>query len=279
MENGSVLNGTGGGGEEGEAAGIDDVEDEIYAAYSSDEDKVEVSDVSDMMQRLTVRPKIDDLIIGVVVEFYTDEPVEFHSTLQEQMITCSHQSSARRENRPLGIKINFLSDKPAPIPIVGIVAVTLNIYDKGSGRFEYGLLAESYDLSDEEAPRKDVSGWMNDKNANNKRCRWDADDDDNDGKSEASDTRYASKKPRGDSSAVKTDARASTGLRVALLTWMNSLNKRMVRAEFDVNAETCGDNNSECCLTELFLGLKIHEEPLAEALEECVTSLYDLLGL
>lgn len=220
----------------------------------------EIEAMAQIVQKLTLRPSIEDLVIGVFIEFHTEDPLTFHSTMNEQMITADLFTSVRGKNRALGICITMTKDNPVIVPIAGVVQIYLRLYDKGSGSFEYGILAESYDFSNDGDEPRDISCWLEKINENNKRVRWDTPVDAD------PQTDYPSKKQRCNSDG-QTD----------LKNWKNRLRRDKLCLEMDV--EPGSKEKDECTLKEIYVSLHIHETPLYTKLQECIHQFYDALSL
>ncbi len=223
--------------------------------------EVDPDDLVEHMQRLNVRYKLSDVVLGIVVEFYTvdsNEQYQFHGTTEEQSVLPSMFARVRQEQRPFRIRFEPSTDKTWQIPAVGAIVVWIRIYSPNKEIIvEHVLLIESYNFKD--GTQSDFCQKLCEQlgaaSSNNKRIRVEE---------QVRSSSRPQKKARGISEVGQPGTPP---------TWRNCQNTELL--ELEVNCETDANDNdtSWAIVRNATLALNIHKGALCHTLSESVDQL------
>ncbi|KKL26118.1 hypothetical protein LCGC14_2398500 [marine sediment metagenome] len=193
-------------------------------------------------------PSLEDLFIGIDIQFYRNNPLKFKLQINETQITPSNLKKVLLEEKHLRIKLDFPEEKDHTIPSCGVIVLYITLFDRNYS-FAYGALAESYDISNNEnSERKDRSECMMILNQNNKRMHW-----------ETSDTTIPNKK-------IKTETLPNQ--------WISSLHTDKLELDFIIYPKKADSKVNS--LREIFVTLKIDKQPLYATLSDCIKQMNEI---
>jgi len=254
-----------GGGEEG--------------GEEEEEGEEELDLLQSFQKKLTIIPELEDIIIGLSIQFWKKDDnnnIKFDCDIDERHITSNIIKLVLQENRPVKINISMTQSKDRKILKSGIIIVYLFLYLDVSRTISCGILAESYNFSNLELPRKNMDEIMSEINSSKKRVYWSihTDDDNNNSnkiiKMEKESLRITKTNEK-DSIMHNDNNNNNNG---SSIKWGNTIARDNISLEISYKSWIVTKSDDTCCIENIYIELHLENESFSKFLKTCIENDY-----
>ena len=271
------------------------MENQIFSEEKEKEEEEEL--LENFQKKISIIPELEDIVIGVSVQFWKedDDNIKFNCDVTEQQIVSNKIKQVIKENRAVGINIDMSHATDRKILKSGIVVVYISLYLDQSRTITCGIIAESYDFSNLELPRKNMDQTMSEfLDSNNKRVYWIIHDNDNNNDNnkiaktgnesvrnklltvadanqkksqKENEETYQMMKKQMENQIQEKNKLNDDG---DLIKWKNTISNNWISLEITSKPWVLQKSNDTCCIKNIYIEIHLEDKRFYNYLKTCI---------